>query len=253
MSKPLKGKSVVVTRGSHQAGGLIDALRKLGAEVIVIPLIDIVGPTDLVPFDRALHTLNSYDFVVFTSANAVQSVANRMRELGIPKSAMDSVRLAAVGSATADSIAAHFRPADVCPSEFVSDAIPEVLGDIRGKLILLPRADRARPALPLALEAAGAIVTDVVAYKIVEASQTAELPAKVPDYILLASSETARIALSRFGIDCMKKSNLACIGPITAETVRELELEVACVAQDYTAEGLVAAIVKHSTREAAVA
>ncbi len=253
MTAPLSGRIIVVTRPAHQARGLIADLEALGATVLAMPLIDIAAPSDFGPMDDALRDLATYDWVVFTSANAVRMVAERTQKIGI--SSFDGPRIAAVGSATAATLAGSIRAPDVVPDVFIADALPEAMGEVRGLKILVPQADIARDVLPNALRMAGAEVHEVVAYRILQSQAYTVLPDAVPDYILFTSSEAVRSGLGTLSFTAksnwLKESNLACIGPITATTATELGLNVACVANPSTSAGLIAAVLNHATREEA--
>lgn len=193
METPLKGRSVLVTRPEHQAAELVLPLRGLGAEVFVLPAIDIAPPLDLDSFDRALSNLSGYDWVVLTSVNGVEAVRARMEALGIPLSALSSPKVAVIGPATGAAFASAFRTADAMPGEYVSEAIADALGDVRGLRILLARADLARKELAEILTAAGAIVDEVTAYRIVSPQHSSHpLPNSCPDAITLTSSAAAR-------------------------------------------------------------
>lgn len=253
MSLPLAGKTVLVTRPKHQAPELIRPLEALGARAVVLPAIEIAPPEDPTPLDEALRRLDRYDWVVLTSVNGVEAVRQRMEALELPDALLSHRKLAVIGPATGAALAAAFRAPDVVPAEFVSEAIAEALGDVRGQRFLLARADIARRDLAQILAERGAIVDEVAAYRIVRAGDAAFLPEEAPDYITLTSSAAARgtsEALREQGKGgWMAESALVCIGPITAATVRELGHEPAVVAERYTVSGLVEALVEHQRLE----
>lgn len=250
--KSLKGKLVMITRPEHQAGGLTAALESLGAEVAIVPVVHIAPPEDLRPLQRALRNLGSYDWVVFTSVNGVESVRTQMEELGIEAKCLSERKLAAIGPATGEALREVCRPPDLVPDEFVSEAIASAMPDVRGLRFLLARADLARKDLAQQLRAMGAEVEEVVAYRIVRSSDI-ELPDRRPDAITLTSSEIVRATfdlLTQKGKSAwMSEAALICIGPITAGAVTELGFEPAAVASQYDTQGLIAALVDKVGRE----
>jgi uroporphyrinogen-III synthase len=254
MSGALSGKRILVTRPKRQAGELVQRIRELGGEPIVVPAISVAPPVDPEPLDDALRRLDTYDWVIFTSANGVRAAAERMADLRRALPEPTACRLGAIGPATARALADWWRPPDVVPASYISDAIADVLGDVAGLRILLPRADIARRDLPIELTRRGAVVDEVCAYRI-ECGETGEELRAVlasspdpPDFITLTSPSAVRgivqILQSVGREDWMRTSRLVCIGPITARAVEELGLAVARVAREYTAEGLLDALLR---------
>lgn len=247
--QPLLGRTVLVTRPRHQANDLVRPLESLGAATVVMPAIEIVPPDDFTPLDAALLTLDACDWVILTSVNGVEAVAQRMDALKIPREQLEARKLAVVGSATVVALARAFRAPDAVPSEYVGEAIVSAMGDVRGLRCLLPRADRARPDLPRILRERGAIAHEVTAYRIVRAAGGEDLPEASPDAILLTSSEGVRAThaalLARDRSKWFEAASLICIGPVTAETVRELGYKPSAVAKEHTIPGLVEALVSH--------
>ncbi|MGV3618410.1 MAG: uroporphyrinogen-III synthase [Fimbriimonas sp.] len=250
MSKPLAGKTILVTRPAKQAAGLVEPLVAQGATVFTLPAIEIAPPEDPAPFDEALRNLGRYDWIVLTSVNGVDALSGRLTELGLPIHPVLDRRLAVVGPATADAVRRAFREPDLIPTEYVSDAVADAMGPVAGLRFLLPRADIARKELPTILRKRGAVVDDVAAYQIVRPRDETPLPDQAPDMITLTSSSAVygtRDALAARGKEAwMREARLACIGPITAATVRDLGYEVAVMAEAYTIAGLVDALVKET-------
>jgi uroporphyrinogen-III synthase len=246
---PLAGRTVLVTRPRHQADDLVRPLEALGATTAVMPVIEIVPPESYAELDAALLDLARFDWVVLTSVNGVEAVIARMDELGVPRERLAERRLAVVGSATVVALARAVRAPDAVPEEYVGEAIAEAMGEVRGEVCLLARADRARPELPQRLREKGAIVQDVVAYRIVRTAAEDGLPGNAPDAILLTSSESARATFdalkARGRGDWFARASLVCIGPVTAETVAELGYKPSAVAKTHTIPGLVDALVSH--------
>ena len=168
--KPLQDRRILVTRRSEQSRSLVDALSALGATVVEVPLIAQEPPEDGSPLDRALGRLASYEWLAFTSANAVDAVADRLDQLGGKLPAR--LRLASVGPATAHAIAERFtgRGVDLQPvSRYRAEGLVEAFRalDLAGQHVLLPVSDRARDTLAAGLRAQGARVETVIAYRTV--------------------------------------------------------------------------------------
>lgn len=254
MRRALEGKRVLITRPEGQAEPLADRLRSLGAEPLVLPTIEVLPPENWSGMDEAIRTLNQFDWVVFTSVNGVRSFIDRMRELGVPISTLVDLRLAAIGPATAKALEQVCRPPDIVPNEFLSDAIPDAMGEVKGLRVLLPRADIARKALAEELRRRGATVAEVTAYRVQQKGQVqiANLPR--PDYITLTSPSTfrslARMLEEAGRTDWLSTVPLICIGPITANALRELGYQPARVAREHTIEGLIQAILEEAMCDA---
>jgi uroporphyrinogen-III synthase len=249
MSSSLSGKRILVTRSKKQAGRLGSELEARGAIPIVLATTEILEPENWDPLDQALRNLSDFDWVVFTSSNAVEAVARRMGAIGLIPAALMDRKLAVVGPATGEALERFFRAADAMPGTFVASSVCECLGCLEDQKVLLPRGDLARADLPLALNTAGATVLEVTAYCTVPVDEKCDFGlTERPDAITFASAESARTAvvkLRQAGIgDWLSELPLVCIGPVTAESVRELGLEPAAVAAEFTIPGLIEALEK---------
>lgn len=257
-ARPLAGKRIVVTRASEQAGMLARRLTALGAEVIALPLLEFVPPEDTAAFDRALWDLERFDWLLFTSQNAVEFFCQRCRKLGIPLHHLaQRVRVGAVGPATAEAAGKADLPADCVSPKAQGLALAGELGNrVKGKRILLPRSDRARADLPAALREAGAEVVDVVAYRTAAGAAAGlgqnhieSLLRGEADVVILASPsawQRLRELFSAEDLGRVAKSVLfAAIGPVTAEAIRQAGFTPAIVAAQSTSAGLADAIVKY--------
>jgi uroporphyrinogen III methyltransferase/synthase len=256
--RPLFGQRVLVTRTREQASELSARLRALGAEAVELPTIHIELPEDWTPLDGAIATLSRYDWIVFTSVNGVRFFWKRLAWAGLDARALHGLDLAAIGPATAAELAAHGLQADYVPDEYVAEAVAAGLDDVHDRRILLPRADIARPALAELLRAGGADVDEVTAYRTLQARAEPEALRDLLAGISLAtftSSSTVRnlaAMLRDAGLDLgqvLEHVAVACIGPITAQTARELGLRVHAVARAYTIDGLIDAILEISGKE----
>jgi len=238
--KPLAGKRVVVTRAPEQASELTAQLECYGADVLALPTIAIAPPEDTEALDRAVAELDAFDWVIFTSRNAVKHLVDRFRPLGIRGDRASrltaSPRVAVIGSITSDEAKSVGFLIDREAQESLGDALAaELASEVRGKRVLLPRGDRAGPALPDLLRTAGADVVEVVAYrnvvpksfdaKVVEAIREGKV-----DVITLFSPSAYENLANEIGLENLRRQSgkiaLASIGPVTSRAVREDGLEV---------------------------
>ena len=248
---PLQGKRVLVTRAQAQAHDLEARLRALGAVPLAFPTIHITPPQDgYAALDAALRELPTFDWVVFTSVNGVDHVWQRLAVLGLADHIFTGLQLAAIGPATAAELSVRGLQSAVVPKRFVAEALLEVIPNPAGKRFLLPRAALARDTLRTGLQDAGAQVIEVPAYDTIlpePSSKTlAELETGV-DVLTFTASSTVRNFVAQLGQARARllanQAQVAAIGPITAETARNLGLRVDVVASEYTIGGLVAALI----------
>lgn len=283
--KPLSGLRIVVTRPPAQADAFARRLRELGGEPVACPTIRIAPPENASPLRRAARNVRGYGRVVFTSVNGVDRFAEALeREATAPEEALAAgARVAAIGPSTAERVEARFGvEPDVVPDEYRAEALVVAIrrdaadassstassstgasataavgidisaGDggreLEGQRILLPRAAEARTVLPERLEAAGADVDEVSAYRAVPPDEEElapvgeQLRAGEIDWVTFTASSTVRNFVSLLGTD-LGGARVAAIGPITAGTARDLGLTVDVVADEYTIPGLVGALV----------
>jgi uroporphyrinogen-III synthase len=238
---------VLVPRPVDQAGELAERLRAAGAEPVAVPLIAVVPPDDRGAFDLQLVDLadGTFDWVGFTSANAVRAVVQRAAELGLHPAIPADTRIAAVGSGTAAALRTADLPVDLVPTGAGSGA---ALGAVwptarDGESVLLPRSDIARPGLPEALLAKGYRVGTVTAYRTVTQplpdAVASELSGGVFHAILLTSPSTVT-ALG--GVLIPVAVVLGAIGQPTALAAAAAGRPVTFVAALPTAAGLVAGL-----------
>ena len=247
--RPLMGRSIVVTRAREQASDLVNRLCDLGAECLECPTITVVPPDDLKPLDMAIENLSSYDWLMFTSINGVNFFFNRLFEKNKDVRALNHVRTAVIGPATAKRLFDFGFQSDIVPESYKAESVVEAFAkeDIIGKKILLPRAKEAREVLPLELTKMGAVVDDVAAYCNHAVKDDADIVLKrlknhTIDMITFTSSSTVknfRALLPSKGLtNLIQGVTIACIGPITADTARNLGFDVHIVAESYTIAGL---------------
>ena len=233
INQPLYGRRIVITR--PEAKPLAAELERLGAEVTIVPLIEI-HPSEGRALEDAVETMSSYDWIVLTSVNGVAAVASGLSGL------TGTTRVAAVGPVTAEAIREHgVEPAFVASR--ASDDIAGGLGSVEGMRLLLPQADIADPRLAEELRGQGAEVDVVVAYRtvLVEPPMWGILPMRIADAVVLASGSACRSLAAAGGAG--GGAMLVCIGPKTAKVAREVGLEVGLVADETTSDGIIQALV----------
>lgn len=256
-TRPLFGKTIVVTRTRQQASNLTMRLEELGANVIEAPTIELSPPADWKEVDAAFLGAADFDWVIFTSANGVAFARQRLRELGKDVRVFGKAKIAAIGDATAAAIERELAlHVDLCPPSFVAEALADEFAsrnEISGKRFLLLRADIARPILRERLEKGGAaLVKDVSIYQTQPAKS---LPPELDEalsagkihWITFTSSSTAKNFMQLLGGDVkakLKNIKLASIGPITTQTLCDLGFEPQVQAQTFNIDGLIQAIAR---------
>lgn len=239
MDKPLSGKRIVVTRSQEQAGALSDRLAELGAVVIPFPTIQFV-PLESDELAAAQQNLSSYDWLLFTSRNAVTFFLNG-ETLTLP-------RVAAVGSATANELAQRGIAVQAMPDTFTGAELAASLGDLSGRKILLPRSRLGRPDMVSQLEAQGAHVTDIALYDTIPAQPAPEARQELTqgfDAITFTSPSTVQnfCRIVPDWREILSSVVVACIGPTTAVAAAQQGLTNLVTADEHTAEGIVKALI----------
>ncbi len=251
-SRPLHGRTVVVTRMKDQSAALSGPLLAAGAEVIEAPTIELAAVEDHAAVDDALRNLSRYDWLVLTSANGVDAMMARLDTMGLDVRALAGPRIAAIGSATAGRLLERGIRADVVPGEAVGEAMAEALltQGIAGKRVLLLCGDIARPELPAALREAGGVCDDLAVYRTV-------CPERLPDaflerfdaggvdWITLTSPSSWHNLHKLLGeprAARLRGVRLASIGPVTTQAIRASGFTEAVEADPHDVPGLVAAI-----------
>jgi uroporphyrinogen III methyltransferase / synthase len=251
--RPLFGVRVLVTRAREQATELADLLANLGADPVIAPTIKVLPVEAAAAVDR-------FDWIVFTSANAVDALMHALGEAGGDVRSLKGPLLCAVGSATADQLARYGIKVDLVPSEYRAEALVAALA-ARGSLdkvrVLLPRADIGREVVADNLRKGGAAVTEVVAYRTVLADSASD---DGPDvYRMLLDGElqvvtfTSASAVKNFvqiygadqAADLLSRTCVATIGPVTTEAAGRLGIKVTVQASPYTVPAMVEAIARH--------
>ncbi|MSO82508.1 MAG: uroporphyrinogen-III C-methyltransferase [Acidobacteria bacterium] len=259
-ARPLFGRRVLVTRPREQAVELVDRLTRLGADAIEAPLIRIAPADDLGPLQDAAATPDAFDWIVFTSVNAVDAFMKALLDGGRDVRALKGPRLCAVGTGTAEKLAHYHIKVDLVPGEFRAEALVAAIiaaGPVDGARVLLPRADIGREVVADLLRQKGAVVTDVVAYRTILDDTLRDgdpdvygllLEGRI-DVVTFASPSAVRSFVKIYGAepaaDLLKHTVVASIGPVTTEATRQLDIHVTIQPSTHTIAALVDAIVTH--------
>lgn len=228
----------MVTRAPHQSAELVERLEVFGAIPIVMPVIDIVDPSDGgVALRAALNKLSEYDWLVVTSVNTV----DRLPMFEPP----EGLKVAAIGSGTAERLRAEHYPVSLVPPEFVAEALLEVFPEGPGR-VLLPRATVARDVLPDGLRAKGWQVDVVDAYRTIDIQPGVGLieAALAAEVVTFTAPSTVK-AFLKASSGRHPAGVVACIGPVTEAALRAADVHVDVVAPEHTIEGLVDALVEY--------
>ena len=255
--RPLFGKRVLMTRAKEQAGELAALLSAAGAEPVEGATIQIVPPADWTVVDRAIESIGTYDWIIFTSVNGVQRFLDRLRASGRDARSLAGRRLCCIGPRTQQELSRYGVTADVVPDEFQAEGVLATLAgtDLSKARILIPRAEVAREILPDELRAKGAVVDVVPVYRTVVPEGAIEdwkrrLADGQIDAITFTSSSTVRNFVELVGGEAsarllVQSAAVACIGPITARTAQEAGLTVAIMPGDNTIPALVEAMCRY--------
>lgn len=239
------GPRVLVTRPRAQSRDLISALESWGARAVLFPTVEILAPRDPAPIEHAANHVAEYDWLVFTSTNAVEALFDRLG--GAPAS---GPRIAAVGPATAAEIRRAGAQVDFVPSKYLSAQLGRELPDVDGRKVLVPQGDQAGTALLDALAERGAQVDVVEAYRTAppqspDPGALADLAVGV-DAAIFTSGSAVRHLFALLGDDAahlvLKGAVIACIGPVTAGVARALGLEVHVEPAEHTVPAVAEAL-----------
>ena len=254
-NRPLHGKRIIVTRAREQASDLVKKLADLGAHCIEVPTIAVAPPADWGPLDNAIHRISFYDWLVFTSVNGVAYFFERLFANGMDVRSLGQIKTASIGPATAAKLFSFGIKSDIIPDNYVAESVVAAFRNepVKGKKILLPRAEKARPVLPVELKKMGADVHEITAYRTLLEQHNARdlqqhLEEKQADMVTFTSSSTVTNFKALLPEDAVNRLmngvTVACIGPVTTETAEKTGFKVDIVADKYTIDGLCSAILK---------
>jgi uroporphyrinogen III methyltransferase / synthase len=252
-TKALAGKRVVVTRAAEQSESLVSALEAEGAAVVLVPLVAFGPPDDVGIVDEAIRGARRYDWMLLTSQNAVRALHGRSDALGISLAkAMDGIRIAAVGPATAEAARNAGLRVEYVAVKHQGAALAEELSEkIKGKLILLPRSDRANPELVEKLVGLGARMKEIVAYKTVRpdeqsAASVERMVREGVDAVLFFSPSAVHHLQDILGDEKFhefsRSTLFAAIGPVTEGALRAAKAEQVAMAGDTTVDAAIAVL-----------
>lgn len=244
---------IVLTRPRAQSEAFAARLRAQGLHPILFPTIEISPPADLTPLRESVERLERYDWLIFTSANAVEAF------FALQPCFPEHLQIAVIGPKTAQALRERGGPEpQQIPEEYTSEALLPILQVSRNTRVLIPTSDRARPNLPQALRQAGAQVDVIVAYRTLPAQPDplglAELQRGV-DWLTFTSPSTVEnfiLLLQATPLDALHlpgDPRLACIGPVTAEAARQAGFRQVHMAETYTVEGLIHLILSDREKE----
>jgi uroporphyrinogen III methyltransferase/synthase len=247
---------ILITRARDQSGGFAARLKKLGAEVIEFPTIKIVPPKSWEKLDQAIEHLRSYDWIIFTSANGVHFFWKRLKEKRKNLPLLASLKVAAIGPATAKKLQEKGVRVSYTPKEFIAEGILRGFKkiELKGKRILLARAEKARDILPKGLRKMGAKVDVVETYRTTKPRGGSKaLKQLLVDGKFDAITFTSSSTVNHF-VELLKKEDLkkllkgitiASIGPVTTEAAKKLGMRVQIQPEQYTIPDLTQAIAKY--------
>lgn len=251
MSGALAGRRIVVTRARSQAGALIGALETEGAEVAMLPMIEVIPPRSWEELDKGLRELDQFDWLVLTSANTVDALCHRSEALGIKLCAAveRKLRVAVIGPATALAAQNAGLRVDLAPARHVAEALAASLAEhVYGQRVFYPRSEAARDVIPRELRAAGAEVAIADAYRtVIPAESRAKLgTVQAPDAIIFSSASTVKNFMELLGGTGTAASawKAISIGPVTTQALRRFGWEPAFEASEPTIAGILEAAVE---------
>jgi uroporphyrinogen-III synthase len=253
-TQPLANRRVLVTRGASQASKLSDGLRDLGAIPVEVPVLEIVPPHSYEALDEAVGNLGRYDWLILTSANAVRVLAERASVVGVSLNKFAPERIAAVGPATAEAARDAGLQVALVPKEYVAESlVADLKVEIVGTRVLLARAAVARDVIPDGLRAAGATVDVVDAYRNVVPAAASQQLRRAYAMGLDAVTFTSSSSVTHLA-EAAQNAGLAfpfpntpaiSIGPVTSQTLRDLNWPPAVEADPHDIPGLIAAVARH--------
>jgi uroporphyrinogen-III synthase len=252
----LSGKRIVITRAALQSEALAREFSARGAIPVVLPLVSFADPEDFASLDAASVDITRFDWIIFTSAQAVRAVVKRGEELKRSLiHAGNMLRIACVGPVTAEAARRAGLPVEYVAETHTGAALVEELGDrLQGTKVFLPRSDRANPDLPLALKRHGAQVTEVIAYRTlrptdVDQRNLRQIAEGAADAVLFFSPSAVQYFAELFGSEQLRalqdKLAITAVGPVTANALREAGVRRAVLAEDTTGAAVIEALEKH--------
>ena len=256
ISSALAGRRIVITRSAAQSEAMARDLSARGAIPVVLPLVSFANPEDYEPLDEAIKSIEQFDWMILTSAQAVRALVKRGEELKRSLTGSGSkLRIAAVGPVTAEAAQRAGLPVEYVAETHNGVGLAEELGDqLHGAKIFLPRSDRANPDLPFTLKRHGAHVTEVIAYRTLrptgeDQKRLREIAEGAADAVLFFSPSAVLYFAELFGNEQLgslqDKLAITAVGPVTANTLREAGVRRLVISADTTAAAVAEALEEH--------
>lgn len=247
--RPLKNKTIVLTRTIEQSKESAAIFSEQGANVIVFPTLEIVPPNNWAKFDEVLLSSQKIDFVIFTSAHAVTMFLKRCNELN-KQVDFEKIKVVAVGNKTKSVCEENDIKVDIVPKKFSGEGVVEDLSnyDLKNKLVFIPRSAIGREGLPKGLEELGAKIITVPIYNVSLPSKESikqnieQLNSSKPDVFIFTSPSTFENFLLIMSIDnpvsYFKNYDVAAIGPTTKTAIENNKVKVSIMPNEFTIKGL---------------
>jgi uroporphyrinogen-III synthase len=253
---PLKGKTIVITRTIEQSRESATALTNLGANVIIIPTLEIVPPADWSKFDSVVAHPDKIDFIIFTSVHSVEMFSKRCRELGALMN-YNQTKVVAVGNKTSGHCHKNNINVNIIPKKFTAEGVIEALSkyNLKNKVVFIPRSAIGREELPMGLKDLGAIIKSVPVYNVAIPSgdnlkqSLKQLDSSHIDLFIFTSPSTfenfLQIADIKNPFQYFSRYNVAAIGPTTKEAIESRKVKVKILPDEFTINGLIKKIVDY--------
>ncbi|WP_261133125.1 uroporphyrinogen-III synthase [Bacillus sp. Marseille-Q3570] len=254
---PFSGHKILITRSEEQALPLVHSIEQRGGEAVVIPLLSFQTARDNTALKRAIHEIEHFQWIVFTSQNTVRYFLTQLEEEGHSIELLESLKIAAIGKKTLELLEKYGVKVDFVPSRFVAEQFTKefIRQTVKGERILLPHGNLARSIIEGELTESGLEVEPVITYETVPNDANKEalhqaLRDRDVDILTFTSSSTVHFFFQLAKVDKRLNDRIcACIGPITAETLEEYGVTADIVAEEYTAEGLIASLESYLEKE----
>ncbi|HSW53993.1 MAG TPA: uroporphyrinogen-III synthase [Ignavibacteriaceae bacterium] len=253
---PLKGKTIVITRTIEQSQESAAALTNLGANVIIVPTLEIVPPSDWSKFDSVVSHPERIDFIIFTSVHAVQMFSERCQEIGAIIN-YNRIKVVAVGNKTSSYCHKNNISVNIVPEKFSAEGVIEVLSkyNLKNKVVFIPRSAIGREELPMGLKDLGAIIKSVPVYNVAIPSgdnvktSLQQLDSSNVDLFIFTSPSTfenfLQIANIKNPFQYFGRFDIAAIGPTTKEAIESKKVKVNILPDEFTINGLTKKIVEY--------
>ncbi|MCU0364306.1 MAG: uroporphyrinogen-III synthase [Ignavibacteriaceae bacterium] len=253
---PLKGKTIVITRTIEQSQESAAALTNLGANVIIVPTLEIVPPSDWSKFDSVVAHPEKIDFIIFTSVHSVQMFSKRCREIGALIN-YNRTKVVAVGNKTSSYCHKNSIGVNIVPEKFSAEGVIEALSkyNMKNKVVFIPRSAIGREELPLGLKDLGAIIKSVPVYNVAIPSgdnvktSLQQLNSSDIDLFIFTSPSTfenfLQIANLKNPFQYFSRFDVAAIGPTTKEAIESRKVKVKILPDEFTINGLTKKIVEY--------